>query len=69
IAATYIAPLAAILSIQIPTLGEWLLILSFSLLPLILVQVGKEVAHRLIRHRRASGPNQPSPANQSHQQH
>ncbi|MFW6258177.1 MAG: cation-translocating P-type ATPase, partial [Halochromatium sp.] len=54
IAATYVAPLAAILSIQIPTLGEWLLILSFSLLPLILVQLGKLVVHRLIRHRRAS---------------
>ncbi|MFP4495795.1 MAG: cation transporting ATPase C-terminal domain-containing protein, partial [Halochromatium sp.] len=54
IAATYVAPLAAILSIQIPTLGEWLLILSFSLLPLILVQLGKLVVHRLIRPRRAS---------------
>ncbi|MEA1053433.1 HAD-IC family P-type ATPase [Lamprobacter modestohalophilus] len=49
IAATYTAPLAAILSIQIPTAGEWLLILSFSLLPLILVQIGKLVVHHLIR--------------------
>jgi len=54
IVATYIAPLAAILSIEIPTVGEWLLILGFSLLPLILVQLGKLVAHHLIRRRRSS---------------
>ncbi|MBK5942210.1 cation-translocating P-type ATPase [Halochromatium roseum] len=54
IVATYIAPLAAILSIEIPSIGEWLLILGFSLLPLILVQLGKLVAHRLIRRRHPS---------------
>ncbi|MCF8017450.1 MAG: cation-transporting P-type ATPase [Chromatiaceae bacterium] len=54
IVATYITPLAAILSIEIPTLGEWLLILGFSLLPLILVQLGKLVAHHLIRRRHPS---------------
>ncbi|WP_200244516.1 cation-translocating P-type ATPase [Lamprobacter modestohalophilus] len=63
IVATYIAPLAAILSIEIPTLGEWLLILGFSLLPLILVQLGKLVAHHLIRSQRSSRSHHPSPAN------
>ncbi|MEA3641642.1 MAG: HAD-IC family P-type ATPase [Lamprobacter sp.] len=62
--ATYIAPLAAILSIEIPTVGEWLLILGFSLLPLVLVQVGKLVAHHLIRRRRQSQVN-PSHQSQS----
>ena len=62
IAATYIAPLAAILSIEVPALSEWLLILSFSLLPLILVQLGKLVAHHLIRRRRSSRSDQQSPA-------
>ncbi len=61
-AATYIAPLAAILSIQIPTAAEWLLILSFSLLPLILVQLGKLVAHHLIRRRRPSHAKRPPPS-------
>ncbi|MFP4280099.1 MAG: cation transporting ATPase C-terminal domain-containing protein, partial [Halochromatium sp.] len=62
VAATYIGPLAAILSIQIPMASEWLLILGFSLLPLILVQLGKLVAHHLIRRRRSSRSDQQSPA-------
>lgn len=68
IVATYIAPLAAILSIEIPTLGEWLLILGFSLLPLILVQLGNLVAHHLIRRRRSSRSHHLLPADRSHPQ-
>jgi len=46
LAATYVPVLAGVLSVQPPSATGWLLILGFSLLPLILVQVTKQMRGR-----------------------